>query len=279
MRIGFVTAVKLGLDCIEEISRLGGKLDLLITLSDNTATKKVGRMHLDNFASETGVFLHKTDYINDSRTVKVIEEAELDYLLVIGWSQLIGDEIFKSVKHSIIGMHPTILPRGRGRAPIPWTIIKDIKVSGVSMFELSREADTGPIFSVDKFFIAPDENANTLYEKVRTSHKKLIRENWPLLVSGNLVGQPQNEEIATYWDKRKPSDGEITTKMNVYEIDRLVRALTHPYPGAFFIENRRKLMLWSGFITNVENKKFASNYLCRGDLCYEPVEYDWIDNF
>lgn len=277
MRIGFVTAVKLGLDCIEEISRLGGKLDLLITLSDNIATQKVGRIYLDDFAGKTTTRLHKTSHINHSNTVKAIEEADLDYLLVIGWSQLIGEEVFTKVKRSIIGMHPTILPNGRGRAPIPWTIIKDLKVSGVSMFELRREADTGPIFSVDRFPIASNETAATLYEKARASHVKLIRKNWFLLVSGNLKGEPQEEKFATYWEQRKPSDGEITKEMTVYEIDRLVRALTHPYPGAFLKKNDQKLIIWSGFITNVKNKRFGSNYLCRGDLCFEPMDYQWVD--
>ena len=278
MRIGFVTAVKLGLDCIEEISSLGGRLDLLITLSDNIAIQKVGRVYLDNFAIKTATWLHKTNNINESNTVKVIEKADLDYLLVIGWSQLVGPEVFKKVKRSIVGMHPTILPHGRGRAPIPWTIINDVKLSGVSMFELRLKADTGPIFSVDKFSIAINETATTLYEKVRISHIKLIRETWPLLMSGNLIGQMQDETFATYWHQRKPSDGEITNDMTVHEIDRLVRALTYPYPGAFLFDNGRKLMLWSGFVTDVQNKEFESNCLCRGNICYEPVDYEWLDN-
>lgn len=277
MRIGFVTAVKLGLACLEEIERLGGRLDLLITLEDDTATKKSGRVQLDDYALRTGVPLHKTRHINERSTIEAILQAELDYLLVIGWSQLLAPAIFPLVKQSLLGMHPTLLPEGRGRAPIPWTILKGLKRSGVSMFELRPEVDSGDIMAAESFEVASNETATTLYEKASKAHVALIQKTWPQLTSGTLQGQPQDETKATLWPQRRPEDGEITEHMSLEEIDRLVRATTHPYPGAFLVVDGKKIIIWSGKIIEKTKGQFDLGLLERGDLCYVPIEYQWLD--
>lgn len=277
MRIGFVTAVQLGLDCLVEIERLDGKLDLLITLDDDTATKKSGRVQLDEYARRTGVSLHKTKHINEPTTIEAIRQADLDYLLVIGWSQLVSPEIFPLVKRTLLGMHPTLLPEGRGRAPIPWTILKGLKRSGVSMFELKPEADSGDIMAAESFDVAPDETATTLYEKARNAHVALIRKTWPDLTEGTLQGHPQDETKATHWPQRRPEDGEITEQMSLEDIAKLVRATTHPYPGAFLVSDKKKCIIWSGQIAEIERSRLVIRQLVRGDLCFEPIDYQWLD--
>ncbi len=277
MRTGFVTVVQLGLDCLEEIERLGGKIDLLITLDDDIAQKKSGRVQLDEYARRTCVHLHKTRHINEKSTIEAIRNADLDYLLVIGWSQLVAPEIFPLVRRALLGMHPTLLPEGRGRAPIPWTILKGLRRSGVTMFELKPEADSGNVMAAEVYDIAPDETATTLYEKASQAHVALMRKIWPELNAGTLLGQPQDEAKATHWPQRRPEDGEITEQMSLEDIDRLVRATTHPYPGAYLINDNRKLIIWSGKIIEIGKSRLDLKQLVRGDFCYEPIDYQWLD--
>jgi methionyl-tRNA formyltransferase len=274
-KIGFVTSVHLGLDCLWEIHRLGGNIDLVITLKDDIAKKKSGRVFIDDFANMTGTPLHKTEHINSPDTIAAIRDASLDYLLVIGWSQLISKDIFALVKQAPLGMHPTLLPEGRGRAPIPWTILKGLRRSGVTMFELSLEADTGDIVAVEEYDVSPDETATTLYEKARLAHVALIRKVWPGLLSGGLRKRPQDNANATYWPQRKPADGEITPALSLEEIDALVRASTRPYPGAFVILDGRKLVIWAGSIEKAEENKFVLAELTREDRTFVPTEYEW----
>jgi methionyl-tRNA formyltransferase len=84
MKIGFVTAVYLGLDCLEVIVKAGLDLSLLITLDDQVAKQKSGRIFLDDFAAKHGVPLQKTKQINNREVIKIIQRAELDYLFVVG---------------------------------------------------------------------------------------------------------------------------------------------------------------------------------------------------
>ena len=144
-------------------------------------------------------------------------------------------------------MHPTLLPQGRGRASIPWSILYGLSSTGVTLFKLDVGVDSGPIASQVVLPISPSETATDLYAKICQAHIQLIREAFPLLLSNNLSLTPQDSTLATYWTGRKPVDGLITSNMTVSEIDRLVRATTHPYPGAYFFKNSRKCLVWSGY--------------------------------
>lgn len=274
MRIGFVTCVQLGLDCLWEIHEQGGKLDILITLDDNVAVKKTGRVYLDDFANETQTPLHKTPHINDPETVTALKKANLDYLLVIGWSQLVNNTVSDTVRYSILGMHPTLLPIGRGRAPIPWTILKGLEKSGVTLFELTKEADKGDILGMERFDVAKDETATTLYDKARKAHIRLIRRLWKSLNNGTLAGRPQNDSQATYWPRRGPEDGEIKSNMSLKDIDSLVRASTQPYPGAFLPTKAGKLIIWSGRIHPLEGLSSPNPALVRGKQFFKPTKYE-----
>jgi methionyl-tRNA formyltransferase len=106
MKIAFATCVQLGQSCIEEIYRLGGKLDLLITLKDERAKNKSGRIYLDDIATEHNAPLLKINNINDREVIDALNEQEIDWLFIIGWSQIAKKEVLGTPKHGCIGMHP-----------------------------------------------------------------------------------------------------------------------------------------------------------------------------
>lgn len=275
-RIGFVTAVQLGLDCMTEISACGRELEIIVTLTDDVAQRKSGRVLLDDYASKYNTILHKTSHINNEDTIEVIEKLSLDYLFVIGWSQLLCNSYFSIVKKAIIGMHPTLLPIGRGRAPIPWTIINGLNKSGVTAFEIKSDADTGDIYGAYEFDVSPTENATTLYDKARGAHVILMREILQKIERGQLVGREQNESQATYWPARRPEDGEIKQNMNMEQIDKLVRGSTRPYPGAFIRTSSGKVTIWSGkIIKNAGKNQIRFNQLVRDNLYFMPTDFEF----
>ena len=247
MRFGFVTAVQLGLGCLEEIYDVGGDVDFLMTLRDDIARDKSGRVYLDDFAAQHGVPLHKIRNINDPEAVEAIRESGLDWLFIIGWSQIARADVLEAPTRGCIGMHPTLLPKGRGRASIPWAIIKDLKETGVTMFQLDEGVDTGPILGQRVIPIARSETATTLYDKVSRAHRLLMRDEFTRLQRGKSQPVPQDESKATYWPARVPADGQLVPTMTLGAMDRLVRATTHPYPGAFVDQpDGTRLTVWAG---------------------------------
>ena len=246
MRIGFVTCVQLGLACMEEIYAAGGHLDFAMTLRDDRAAAKSGRVFIDAFCGERGIPLAKIVNINDPDAVAAIREADLDWLFIIGWSQIARGEVLAAPRKGVLGMHPTLLPEGRGRAAIPWAILKGLKETGVTLFKLDEGVDTGPILAQERLAIGEREDAGSLYARVNEAHRLLVRHAWPDLVADRLALQPQDPEAGSVWPGRKPEDGRLDPGMAVAEVDRLVRAVTRPYPGAFLDEGGRRLRIWKG---------------------------------
>ena len=247
MKLAFCTCVKLGKSCIEKVYEIGGKFDLLITLEDHLSTKKSGRIFLDDIAQKNDTPLLKINHINDEASINSLIDYEIDWLFLIGWSQIASSNVLNSCKKGVIGAHPTLLPRGRGRAAIPWTIIKGLNKTGVTFFNMDEGVDTGNILGQKEIPVLKNETATTLYEKVNNSHINLIEEVWRKIDNNSLTEIVQDSQKSTYWKGRKPSDGEIfPNKMTIKEIDRLVRATTKPYPGAFVLKNKSKLIIWEG---------------------------------
>lgn len=244
-KIAFATCVTLGLSCIEAIYEIGGKIDLLITLKDEKNRDKSGRIYLDEIAQKNNVPLLKIDNINDAEVVDRLKEMDIDWLFIIGWSQIAKKEVLETPKHGCIGMHPTLLPKGRGRAAIPWAILKGLDKTGVTLFKLDEGVDTGDILGQGIIEIGKKTNATELYQQVNEMHIKLIKRYWNDIVSGNIKLIKQNEEEATEWPGRRPEDGEIFEDMTIAQADRLIRAVTHPYPGAFYIDGDKKITIWS----------------------------------
>jgi methionyl-tRNA formyltransferase len=126
MNIAFCTCVQIGKSCIEAVLSLGGQFDLLLTLHDQKSINKSGRIYLDEIAETFSIPLFKLNHINDPDVANILAVFEIDWLFIIGWSQIASSELIRIPRIGIIGAHPTLLPVGRGRAAVPWAIIKGL---------------------------------------------------------------------------------------------------------------------------------------------------------
>jgi methionyl-tRNA formyltransferase len=262
MKFGFVTCVELGLSCMEAIYEVGGHLDLAITLPDDRATRKSGRVYLDDFCSRHNVPLIKSPNINDDIIIAAIKEFEIDWLFIIGWSQIALQDVLDAPLRGVLGMHPTLLPQGRGRAAIPWAIIKGLDKTGVTLFKLDGGIDTGDIIAQRVIPISPTTNASSLYSSVGIAHTELMRDVYPKLDKDGIQAFPQNHNLASEWPGRKPEDGRIDLTGSVHDAEKLVRAVTRPYPGAFFDTEDGKLIIWEAeMVSSTEERNSTDIYI------------------
>ncbi|KAA5533784.1 methionyl-tRNA formyltransferase [Taibaiella lutea] len=253
MKFGFVTCVQIGLSCMEAIYEIGGKLDLIISIPDEKSINKSGRIFVNDFAEKNNIPVVKTRHINDETAIKAIKDYEIDWLFIIGWSQIASKTLIETPKSGTIGAHPTLLPQGRGRAAIPWAIIKGLDKTGVTFFKMDEGVDTGPVLGQEIIPLSNDENATNLYRKVNKAHETLIKNMYFQLVENKISGEIQDESQATEWPGRRPEDGELFSTMNIEEADRLIRATTHPYPGAFMMIEGKKIIIWGASLQSVDN--------------------------
>lgn len=273
MKFGFVTCVQIGLSCMDAIYEIGGTLDLIITIPNEKSVNKSGRIFVDEFAAKNNIPVVKTTHINHDIVVKAIRDYEIDWLFVIGWSQIASKTLIETPNLGVIGAHPTLLPEGRGRAAIPWAILKGLDRTGVTFFKMDEGVDTGLILGQEVIPITKDEDAAVLYEKVNKAHEALIKRIYFELKENKILGEVQDESMATEWPGRKPEDGQLFSTMTLQEADRLIRATTHPYPGAFMMLEHKKLIIWSASFQQDESTvklKFRDGVLYAKKFTWVP---------
>jgi methionyl-tRNA formyltransferase len=248
MKSIFVSFDEIGWRCLEEILRLGGDVAGIFTLDDERRLRMSGNRPFDDLAAAYNVPLFKVRNINDEETLRLVGKCSPDISFVIGWSQLVGKEFISSAAYTCVGMHPTLLPRHRGRAPLTWAVIMGLEKTGVTMFHIDVEADNGDIIGQAEIPIEFEDDAMSLYKKALDAHVALVRECFPLLQRGEAPRIRQDASKASYWQKRTPADGIIDWNTRARNLYDWIRALSEPYPGAFTFHGDGKLMVWKAAI-------------------------------
>lgn len=245
MRTVWVSFDTIGRDCLEAAADVGAEIVGVITLPGPIDPNRSGQCAFDDVAVRLGAVLHETRDINADETLAVVGELEPELVFVVGWSQLVRDRFIALAREGVFGMHPTLLPRHRGRAPIPWAILTGLARTGVTLFEIvDPTADSGAIVGQREVEISPDETATTLFARIAEAHVELTRELVPQLLARRAPRIPQDPGRASSWPKRSPADGIIDWETRAPYLYDWVRAQTRPYPGAFTFLGDVKVIVW-----------------------------------
>lgn len=240
---------------LEEMIKINFPINMVFSLDEKHSRNVSGYYPLHRLAKENNIPYRKFKKINDLEHVNIIKEINPDYIFVIGLSQLVGKEIINSAKIGTIGFHPTPLPKLRGRAAIAWQILLGVKNTKCSLFFIDEGIDSGDIIGQEDYVIEYTDYASDVGAKCKGAFQKLTRKILPKMLEGSLQSVKQNENEATYLLKRTPEDGEISWNEPVEKIQRLVRAVSRPYPGAFSnYDGKNKMIFWKA--DYMENKKY-----------------------
>jgi methionyl-tRNA formyltransferase len=241
VRAVWVSFDVIGRRCLEASREAGAEVAAVVTLPGPIDPNRSGQCSFDDL----GVPVVETEDVNAPDTVAAVRGHEPDAIFVVGWSQLVRQDFLDLAPRGVYGMHPTLLPKHRGRAAIPWTILSGLAKTGVTLFEIvDPTADSGPIIGQVEVEVAPDETATTLYDKVLDAHVELIREHLPRIADGTAARLPQDVTRASAWPKRSPADGIIDWDTRAPYLDDWVRAQTRPYPGAFTYLGGERVVVW-----------------------------------
>ena len=245
MRTVWVSFDTIGRDCLEAAVDVGAEIVGVVTLPGPIDPNRSGQCSFDDVASRLGAALHETRDVNSDQTLAAVGALDAELIFVVGWSQLVRDPFIALASEGVFGMHPTLLPRHRGRAPIPWAILTGLARTGVTLFEIvDGTADSGSIVGQVTLDVAPDETATTLFERIAEAHVDLTRELVPRLLARTAPRIAQDPSRASSWPKRAPADGIIDWETRARYLYDWVRAQTRPYPGAFTFLGDDKVIVW-----------------------------------
>lgn len=181
-------------------------------------------------AREAGIELLQTQSVNEPAALARIREAEPEVGVVCAFGQLIKDPLLSELE--VLNVHPSLLPRWRGAAPIERAIMAGDPETGVSVMRVTAGLDSGPVALQQRIAIAPEEDFGSLSARLAALGGELIVRALELRASGALSFTEQDEALATYAEKVGPDDRHLDPARPAAELAAQVRALT-PHVGAF----------------------------------------------
>lgn len=238
----FVGSKPLGLAVAREIAASApGALAALCTC-DDTADARSCLPDFQAFARESGLPLETL--AKPYSLEALLDRTRPQAVIVCGWYWKIPAAALAKAPVGFLGIHASLLPRYRGSAPLVWAILNGEAETGVSLFRMEPDLDTGGLAAQERFPLGPDDSIADALAKAETAILKALRAVLPGLIAGQVDWRAQAGE-PTYCSMRKPSDGLIDWTLQAAAVHNAIRAQTRPYPGAFALREGRKLFAWS----------------------------------
>ena len=251
MRIIFMGYHNIGYACLEaliELSReLGDEIIAVVTHADNPQENiwfaSVRQLAFDNYLP-----VYQPANPNDPAFVTVMQALQPDFLFSCYYRHMLKQPVLDLPRLGALNLHGSLLPRYRGRCPVNWVLIHGETETGITLHYMVAKADRGDIVGFKRIPISFEDTALNLFAKMTAAALELMREAYPLLRAGAAPRLTQDHARASYFGGRTPADGLINWQHSALNTYNLVRAVTHPYPGAFTFFRGRKLLVWGGQI-------------------------------
>ena len=245
LRVAYIGARIVGYQCLHKLLANGVNVVGVLWLDEKLAENTTAYTSFEPLLKKYNIFNRTFTQLREAEIVEWIKQLNPDLGIIIGVSQLLGKEAISVPRLGFLGMHPTLLPEGRGRAPIPWAIIKGLTRTGVSIFYLDEKTDNGDIILQAEVPIYYEDTSSILGVRTDECAASLLLKSVNLINQGKAPRISQDESKAIYWPRRRPEDGIIDWRRDKKFLYDWVRALTHPYPGAFTFLNGSKVFIWS----------------------------------
>ncbi|MBU0716569.1 MAG: bifunctional UDP-4-amino-4-deoxy-L-arabinose formyltransferase/UDP-glucuronic acid oxidase ArnA [Verrucomicrobia bacterium] len=229
---------------LEALLRNGFDVQAVFTHKDNPS-EFVWFQSVAERAAARGIPVYAPEDINHPIWAEKIRALKPDIIFSFYYRQMVKPVILDIPPRGCINLHGSLLPKYRGRSPVNWVLIHGEKETGVTLHYMTPHPDDGDIVAQAKVPIGKDDTALTLFGKMTSAATRLLDEILPRIRTGKAPRTPQDQTKATYFGGRRPEDGEIDWNKSAADICNLVRAVTHPYPGAFTWAGDRKLLVWS----------------------------------
>lgn len=204
--------------------------------------------YTDDYTGARFIQFENADTIFKVGTVKnhidFIKDLKPDVIFVAGWSELIPEEILNIPPMGVIGFHPARLPNDRGRSVIAWQIEDGYTETALTMFKYSVYPDGGDILAQERIVIEETDYINDVLDKIDNATYNIMKAYFPLLRQGLLVGNKQDLSQGNFRRLRGEKDSVINWNSPVKLIYNKIRAISHPYPGAFTELNKKRLRIW-----------------------------------
>jgi methionyl-tRNA formyltransferase len=205
---------------------------------------------------------------NEPAFVELLRSLSPDFLFSCYYRLMLKQSILDLPAMGALNLHGSLLPRYRGRCPLNWVLVHGEPLTGVTLHYMEAKPDAGDIVAQAQVPITQEDTAFTLSQRMTTAAGALMRRVYPLLRHDVAPRICQDHRRASYFGGRRPEDGRIDWRQPAEQIYNLIRAVTHPFPGAFTSWRGKKIFLWTAKIS----PDYTGPALPPGKVCWGPPD-------
>ncbi len=244
MRIIFLGSPAIAVIPLEALVRAGYQIVAVVTQPDRPAGRRnmLTPPPVKLAAERLGLPVFQPQTLRELAAVAHIAALQPDLGVVAAYGEILRKNVLELPPLGYLNIHPSLLPRYRGPAPVTGAILAGDPETGVSVMRLDSGMDSGPILAQQAVPLPPDARAGNFTMAMFELGSQLLLDVLPAYIHGTLIPQPQDHSRATFTAMLRKQDGQVDWRMPAVQIERMVRAYD-PWPGTYTFWKGQQLKL------------------------------------
>jgi len=234
MKIIFMGTPEFAVPSLRNLLAEGHKIVMVVTQPDKPSHRgrRISMPPIKKVAFELGLPICQPAKIKSDAFYEQLKQLQADSIIVVAFGRILPGRIIYLPPRGAINLHPSLLPKYRGAAPINWAIINVEEETGCTTMYMDEGMDTGDILLRKQVPIKPEDNALELSQKLSLRGAELLSETLRELEKGRLSATKQDNSQATIAPMLKKEDGLIDWRLDAQSIYNRIRGM-FPWPGSY----------------------------------------------
>lgn len=245
MKIVFMGTPDFAAAALEALIKAGHEITAVVTQPDKPKGRSREPMPspVKVCAARHNIPVLQPRRIKRRESVEELGRYPADIYIVAAFGQILSQEILDMPAYGCLNIHASLLPKYRGSSPIQHCIMDGEEKTGITIMQMDAGIDTGDMLYKKETDIDPEDNYETLHDKLKVLGGEAVTEALDLLEQGKLTPEKQREELSCHAPLIDKSMGKIDFSEDAAVIDRKIRGMT-PWPSAFTSYRGKQLKIW-----------------------------------
>ena len=254
MKIVFMGTPDFAAAALEALIKAGHEITAVVTQPDKPKgrSKEPVPSPVKICATRHDIPVLQPRRIKRRESVEELRRYPADVYIVAAFGQILSQEILDIPTYGCLNIHASLLPKYRGSSPIQHCIMDGEEKTGITIMQMDVGIDTGDMLYKKETDIEPEDNYETLHDRLKALGGEAVTEALILLEQGKLTPEKQQEEFSCHAPLIDKSMGKIDFSEDAAVIDRKIRGMT-PWPSAFTGYRGKQLKIWRAKPTLAEN--------------------------